>query len=263
MQNCAREPEVADLAACSTRWAPASKARAPRPSASRASTSCTARDHRIIPDRIEAGTFLIAGAHHRRRPATSPAAIPQHLDCAAAEAAGGRRQDRRRPADSVRVMRRLRPLKAVDMTTEEYPGFPTDLQAQYMALMTQAEGTRIVTENIFENRFMHAQELVRMGANIKIEGRRADRARASTPLSGAAVLASDLRASALAGAGRPGGRRRNHHRPRLPHRPRLREHRGEAARRRRPDPPHRRNASQARDCSRRPGLKNRQRRPFR
>ncbi|HWP76133.1 MAG TPA: UDP-N-acetylglucosamine 1-carboxyvinyltransferase, partial [Methylomirabilota bacterium] len=82
-----------------------------------------------------------------------------------------------------------------DVTTEEYPGFATDMQAQYMALATQAEGTSIVTENIFENRFMHAQELVRMGANIKIEGRRAI-VRGRTPLSAAAVLASDLRASA-------------------------------------------------------------------
>ncbi|MFY9674850.1 MAG: UDP-N-acetylglucosamine 1-carboxyvinyltransferase, partial [Terriglobales bacterium] len=96
--------------------------------------------------------------------------------------------------DSIRVMGD-HPLKASDMNTEEYPGFPTDMQAQYMALATQAEGTSIVVENIFENRFMHAQELVRMGANIKIEGRRAI-VRGKTPLSAAAVLASDLRASA-------------------------------------------------------------------
>ena len=81
------------------------------------------------------------------------------------------------------------------MITEEYPGFPTDMQAQYMALATQAEGSSVVTENIFENRFMHAQELVRMGANVKIEGSRAV-VRGRTPLSGAAVQASDLRASA-------------------------------------------------------------------
>ena len=86
-------------------------------------------------------------------------------------------------------------LKAADIVTEEYPGFPTDMQAQYMALATQAEGTSIITENIFENRFMHAQELVRMGANIKIEGRRA-MVRGKSPLSATAVLASDLRASA-------------------------------------------------------------------
>jgi len=87
------------------------------------------------------------------------------------------------------------PLKAADIVTEEYPGFPTDMQAQYMALATQAEGDSIITENIFENRYMHAQELVRMGANIKIDGRRAV-VRGKTSLSGAAVLASDLRASA-------------------------------------------------------------------
>ena len=87
------------------------------------------------------------------------------------------------------------PFKAADMVTEEFPGFPTDVQAQYMALATQAEGTSVISENIFENRFMHAQELTRMGANIKIEGRRAI-VRGRSPLSAAAVLASDLRASA-------------------------------------------------------------------
>ncbi len=97
-------------------------------------------------------------------------------------------------ADSIRVIGDG-PLRAADMVTEEYPGFPTDMQAQYMALATQAEGTSIITENIFENRFTHAQELVRMGANIKIEGSRAI-IRGKTPLSAAAVLASDLRASA-------------------------------------------------------------------
>jgi UDP-N-acetylglucosamine 1-carboxyvinyltransferase len=87
------------------------------------------------------------------------------------------------------------PFKASDMSTEEYPGFPTDMQAQFMALATQAEGTSIIIENIFENRFMHAQELLRMGANVKIDGHRAI-VRGQTPLSAAAVLASDLRASA-------------------------------------------------------------------
>jgi UDP-N-acetylglucosamine 1-carboxyvinyltransferase len=100
----------------------------------------------------------------------------------------------KRTSDSVRVMGDV-PVKAADVITEEYPGFPTDMQAQYMALATQAEGTSVITENIFENRFMHAQELLRMGANIKIEGRRAV-ITGKTPLSGAAVLASDLRASA-------------------------------------------------------------------
>jgi len=96
--------------------------------------------------------------------------------------------------DAVRVMGD-NPFTASDMSTEEHPGFPTDCQAQYMALATQAEGASIIIENIFENRFMHALELVRMGANIKIEGHRAV-VRGKTQLSAAAVLASDLRASA-------------------------------------------------------------------
>jgi len=86
-------------------------------------------------------------------------------------------------------------LQANDISTEEYPGFPTDMQAQYMALATQAEGTTTVVENIFENRFMHVGELVRMGANIKVDGRTAT-VRGKTPLSSAVVMCSDLRASA-------------------------------------------------------------------
>ena len=86
-------------------------------------------------------------------------------------------------------------IQPADMITEEFPGFATDLQAQYMALMTQANGISLVTETIFENRFMHAQELMRMGANIRIDGRQAIVAGASR-LTGASVIASDLRASA-------------------------------------------------------------------
>jgi UDP-N-acetylglucosamine 1-carboxyvinyltransferase len=85
--------------------------------------------------------------------------------------------------------------RAVDVVTKEYPGFATDMQAQYMALMTQASGTSVITERIFENRFMHASELVRMGAKVKIEGSRAV-VKGPTPLSGANLIASDLRASA-------------------------------------------------------------------
>jgi UDP-N-acetylglucosamine 1-carboxyvinyltransferase len=86
-------------------------------------------------------------------------------------------------------------LRSADISTEEYPGFPTDMQAQYMALATQADGVSSVKENIFENRFMHVQELVRMGANIKVEGNVAT-VRGSSRLSAAAVMCSDLRASA-------------------------------------------------------------------
>jgi UDP-N-acetylglucosamine 1-carboxyvinyltransferase len=86
-------------------------------------------------------------------------------------------------------------IKAADITTQEYPGFATDMQAQYMALMTQAEGTSVITETIFENRFLHALELMRLGADITLEGRRAV-VRGRTRLAGAKVQASDLRASA-------------------------------------------------------------------
>ncbi|MGC1651433.1 MAG: UDP-N-acetylglucosamine 1-carboxyvinyltransferase, partial [Candidatus Sulfotelmatobacter sp.] len=148
--------------------------------------------HRIIPDRIEAGTFLIAGAL-TGGDLNIAACDPAHLDAILSKLkeAGVKTKS---TTDSVRVMGD-NPFTASDLNTEEYPGFPTDMQAQFMALATQAEGTSIVTENIFENRFMHAQELVRMGANIRIEGHRAV-VRGKTQLSAAAVLASDLRASA-------------------------------------------------------------------
>ena len=129
--------------------------------------------------------------------------------------------------------------------TEEYPGFPTDMQAQYMALATQAEGTSIITENIFENRFMHALEMVRMGANIKIEGRRAV-VRGPSPLSAAAVLASDLRASASLVLAALVAEGEIDYRSRVPHRSRLRKHRRKTPRRGRADSPHRRDPAQAR-----------------
>jgi UDP-N-acetylglucosamine 1-carboxyvinyltransferase len=148
--------------------------------------------HRIIPDRIEAGTYIVAGALTGGDLLVS-GCEPRHLDALLQklEECGVRFHT---GEDSVRVMGD-NPMQAADVVTQEYPGFPTDMQAQYMALATQAEGSSIVVENIFENRFMHAQELVRMGANIKIDGSRA-LVRGKTVLSGAAVLASDLRASA-------------------------------------------------------------------
>ena len=99
-------------------------------------------------------------------------------------------------------------LRATDITTEEYPGFATDLQAQYMGLMTKADGISFITETIFENRFMHVQELVRMGANIRIEGRQAIVA-GNSKLTGAQVIASDLRASASLVLAALSGRRRD------------------------------------------------------
>jgi len=192
MQNCAREPEVADLAELLNKMgAHIEGAGTPTIRVKGVSKLHGAR-HRIIPDRIEAATFIIAGALTGGDLSVA-GCDPRHLDALLQklDEAGVKTAHN---ADSLRVMGDG-PLKAADIVTAEYPGFPTDMQAQYMVLATQAEGTSNITENIFENRFVHAQELLRMGARIKIEGRRAV-VRGKSPLSAAAVLASDLRASA-------------------------------------------------------------------
>ena len=192
MQNCAREPEVADLAALLNKMGAKIEGAGTSTIRVKGVTKLHGARHRIIPDRIEAGTFIIAGAL-TAGDLNITGCDPQHLGALMAKLAEVGVKTKQN-SDSVRVMGD-NPLTACDMVTEEYPGFPTDMQAQFMALATQAEGTSIITENIFENRFMHAQELMRMGANIKIEGRRAI-VRGRSPLSAAAVLASDLRASA-------------------------------------------------------------------
>jgi UDP-N-acetylglucosamine 1-carboxyvinyltransferase len=192
LQNCAREPEVADLADLLNKMGAHIEGAGTSTIRVRGVTTLHGAKHRIIPDRIEAGTFIIAGALTGGDLNVS-GCDPGHLTALLAKLAQvGVKVAHNR--DSVRVLGGGC-LQASDMATEEYPGFPTDMQAQYMALATQAEGTSIITENIFENRFMHAQELVRMGANIKIEGHHAI-VRGKTELSAAAVLASDLRASA-------------------------------------------------------------------
>jgi UDP-N-acetylglucosamine 1-carboxyvinyltransferase len=193
MENCAREPEVIDLAGLLT----AMGAKIEGAGTSTIRVQGVQRLHgaryRISPDRIEAGTYLIAGA------ITSGDLIvancnPNHLRAVIAKLEEtGVRVDILGP-DAVRVRADGR-LRAADISTEEYPGFPTDMQAQYMALATQAEGVSLVKENIFENRFMHVQELVRMGANIKVDGSSAT-VRGPAKLSAAAVMCSDLRASA-------------------------------------------------------------------
>jgi UDP-N-acetylglucosamine 1-carboxyvinyltransferase len=192
MQNCAREPEVGDLADLLNKMGAKIEGAGTPTIHVQGVCKLNGAKHRIIPDRIEAGTFIIAGAM-TGGDLNIAGCNPHHLGAILRklEEVGVKT---RATADSVRVMGD-NPFHAADMITEEYPGFPTDMQAQFMALATQAEGTSVITENIFENRFMHAQELVRMGANIKIEGRRAV-VRGKSPLSAAAVLASDLRASA-------------------------------------------------------------------
>ncbi|HXY48087.1 MAG TPA: UDP-N-acetylglucosamine 1-carboxyvinyltransferase [Terriglobales bacterium] len=192
LENCAREPEVEDLAALLNKMGAKIQGAGTSTIRIEGVSRLHGAKHRIIPDRIEAGTFILAAAL-TGGDVNVAGCEPAHLTALLRklEAVGVKIAPN---AESIRVMGDAPP-KAADVATEEYPGFPTDMQAQYMALATQAEGTSIITENIFENRFMHALELVRMGANIRIEGRRAV-VRGKTPLSAAAVLASDLRASA-------------------------------------------------------------------
>jgi UDP-N-acetylglucosamine 1-carboxyvinyltransferase len=148
--------------------------------------------HHVIPDRIEAGTFAVASAI-TRGDVEIRNCCPQHLS-AVLSLLGETGAEVSVEADSFRV-RGKDPILSKNMTTCPYPAFPTDMQAQYMALMTQGDGSAVITETIFENRFMHALELIRMGADITIDGRQA-LIKGGKPLSGAKVLASDLRASA-------------------------------------------------------------------
>jgi UDP-N-acetylglucosamine 1-carboxyvinyltransferase len=190
--NAAREPEIIDLADClNAMGAKISGAGTDRlviegvPSLSGAS-------HRIIPDRIETGTYAIAAAI-----AGGDVMLEGgRMDHCAALATSLQRAGVEMAAENggIRVRRNGRPVRGADVMTEPYPGFPTDMQAQFMALMTTAEGAAMVTETIFENRFMHVPELARMGADIVVHGASAI-IRGVPKLSGAPVMATDLRAS--------------------------------------------------------------------
>ena len=150
-------------------------------------------DHTIIADRIEAGTFLLAGAITKGDVLVT-GCVPEHVGALVVKMKQAGAEITEETPNSLRVRCGRRP-KSIDITTEEYPGFATDLQAQYMAWMTVAQGISFVTETIFENRFMHAPELTRMGANIRLEGRQAIIA-GEQRLTAAQVMGSDLRASA-------------------------------------------------------------------
>lgn len=193
IRNAAREPEVQDLAALLSKMGARIEGAGSSTIRVQGVSRLHGAEHAIIADRIEAGTFLIAGAITRGDLVVS-GCVPEHVDALSAKMrqAGAEVDEVRPGALRVRAGHRLR---AVDVTTEEFPGFATDLQAQYMALMTLAGGISFITETIFENRFMHTQELARMGANIRVEGRQAVVAGVAD-LTAAQVLASDLRASA-------------------------------------------------------------------
>ena len=197
LENCAREPEVADLAALLEKMGAHIEGSGEATIRVHGVARLAGAEHTVIPDRIEAGTLLAAGAITGGS-VTLTHAEPRHLTALLAKLAEtGAVIDQLWPGGEALGLhiQGAAVFSPADVSTQEYPGFPTDMQAQYMALATQADGTSIITETIFENRFLHASEMVRMGADIAIDGRRAV-VRGPSRLSGTTVMASDLRASA-------------------------------------------------------------------
>lgn len=189
--NAAREPEVMDLAACLTAMGANIEGSGTHRILIQGGTSWRKASHHTIPDRIEAGTYAIAAAITGGQLELTNARL-EHMASVVQvlEAAGVSVW----PGDRGLIVSRDGPLTPVDITTEPYPGFPTDLQAQFMALMCCAPGASLLRETVFENRFMHVPELVRLGANITLQGTTA-LVRGGAPLRGAQVMATDLRAS--------------------------------------------------------------------
>ncbi len=192
LRNAACEPEVDDLAELLNSMGARVHGAGTSTITIQGVSALKGASHQVIPDRIEAGTFLVAGVITQGNLELRSADPMLLMNTIEKLRATGAKIKTEGGSIYVRGVSNPRP---VDVVTKEYPGFATDMQAQYMALMTQASGTSVITERIFENRFMHASELVRMGANVKISGSRAV-IKGPTPLSGAKVIASDLRASA-------------------------------------------------------------------
>ena len=193
LENAAREPEVTDLVVMLRKMGAEICGDGTSTLRIRGVEELHGTEHTVIPDRIEAGTFLVAGAI-TGGDLTIKNCAPEHLGAVVAKLQHAGARIDVVDATTMRV-RGAEKLVAADVTTEEYPGFATDMQAQFMALATQAEGTSVITERIFENRFLHASEMMRMGANISFEGHTAT-VRGPAALSGTVVQASDLRASA-------------------------------------------------------------------
>ncbi len=192
IENPAQEPEIVDLANYLNIMGANIRGAGTNVIKVEGAKKLVARDYTIIPDRIEAGTYMIAAAMTRGDVYIANA-ISEHLKPVIAklkEAGVTVIED----VEGIRVVCNSRP-RAVDIKTLPYPGFPTDMQAQFMALLTIAEGTSMVTETVFENRFMHVDELRRMGAKIKIEGRTSV-VEGQEKLMGCQVKATDLRAGA-------------------------------------------------------------------
>ena len=193
LENCAREPEIADLARLLNAMGAAVSGAGGETITIQGRDRLGGARHRVVPDRIEAGTYLIGAAMtggdvtvDGARPADLAPLLERLSEIGVRVEQGD---------DHVRVRHDGSDLRPRDVATAPHPGFPTDLQAQYVALATQASGTTVVTETVFENRFQHVPELMRMGADVRIEGI-AVRVRGRTALSGARVMATDLRASA-------------------------------------------------------------------
>jgi UDP-N-acetylglucosamine 1-carboxyvinyltransferase len=193
LNNAAREPEVTDLVEMLRKMGAQIEGDCSSTLRIRGVNKLHGTEHTVIPDRIEAGTFLVAGAI-TDGDLTLTNCAPEHLASIIAKLQQTGVRVEIVDKTTVRV-RGAKKLIAADIITEEYPGFATDMQAQYMALATQAEGASVIAETIFENRYLHASEMLRMGANITIDGRRAV-VRGPSPLTGTPVIASDLRASA-------------------------------------------------------------------
>jgi UDP-N-acetylglucosamine 1-carboxyvinyltransferase len=192
IENAAREPEVMDLAGALSAMGASIEGAGEDTIFIRGVRKLGPLDYRIMPDRIEGATYLAAGMITGGR-ITIRDTQPQHLEAVVMKMreAGGRISS---GTDHLKVTGPSRP-RAVDVKTMPYPGYPTDMQAQMMALMAVSRGLSVITETVFENRFMHAAELSRMGAEISIQGHSAI-IRGSDRLSGAPVMATDLRAGA-------------------------------------------------------------------
>ena len=192
IRNAAREPEVQDLAACLMKMGARIKGAGTSEIEVTGVPRLNGAHHAVLPDRIEAGTYAAAVAMTGGDvllEGVTPDLLPGALDVFA-QAGAEIYPDNR----GIRIKRNGAGISAVDISTAPYPGFPTDLQAQFMALMTRAKGSSRITETIFENRFMHVQELARLGARIKLEGDTAI-VEGVEELQGAPVMATDLRAS--------------------------------------------------------------------
>jgi UDP-N-acetylglucosamine 1-carboxyvinyltransferase len=189
--NAARDPEVGDLALCLTAMGARIEGTGTHRILVQGVDALHRARHELISDRIEAGTYAIAAAITGGHLEILGAHL-EHLGSVGAvlESTGAQIW----PTDRGLMVLRSGPLKAVDLTTKPYPGFPTDLQAQFMALMTIASGASVIRETVFESRFMHVPELGRLGANISLQGSTA-LVRGVERLHGAEVMATDLRAS--------------------------------------------------------------------